>query len=100
MRHYSNHELAGLVSTHEAIDALAPAFAALAEGSAQVQVRMATVSGSLRLNTMAAIVPDSGYCAVKVYTAIGTRYSFVILLFSAEDGRVLATFDAAELTKV
>lgn len=100
MRHYSNHDLAGLVSVEETVNALAPAFRALAEGTAQVQLRMATVSGALRLNTMAAIVPESGYCAVKVYTAIGTRYSFVILLFSAKDGRVLATFDAGELTKL
>ena len=100
MRHYSNQDLAGLVSVEEAVNALAPAFRALAVGTAQVQLRMATVSGSLRLNTMAAIAPESGYCAAKVYTAMGTQYSFVILLFSAKDGRLLATFDAGELTKL
>jgi ornithine cyclodeaminase len=31
---------------------------------------------------------------------MASRYSFVVLLFSAEDGRILATFDAGELTKL
>ena len=36
----------------------------------------------------------------KVYTTIAGRFSFVILLFSAETGEPLASFDAAAITRV
>ena len=49
---------------------------------------------------MSAVLPAAGYCAAKVYTRIGSQYSFVILLFTASDGRILASFDAGELTKL
>lgn len=100
MRHYSDRELKGVVPLPEAVTALEAAFAALARSEASVQMRFTTASGALQLSTMAAILPSSGYCASKVYTRIGNQYSFVILLFSAEDGRLLATFDAGELTKL
>lgn len=79
---------------------LEAAFAALARAEAGVQMRFTTTAGAVQLSTMAAILPRAGYCASKVYTRIGNQYSFVILLFSAEDGRLLATFDAGELTKL
>ena len=100
MRHYSDPELKGLVSLPEAVAALEAAFAALARAEASVQMRFTTTSGAIQLSTMAAILPHAGYCSSKVYTRIGNQYSFVILLFSAEDGRLLATFDAGELTKL
>ena len=82
------------------MNGLAAAFGELARGEAAVQLRMPTVSGGMRLNTMAAILPGKGYCGAKVYTALGSRFSFVVLLFSLADGRMLATFDAGELTRL
>lgn len=100
MRHYSDRDLKGLVTLPEAVAVLEAAFAALARSEASVQMRFTTASGAVQLSTMAAILPHAGYCASKVYTRIGNQYSFVILLFSAKDGRLLATFDAGELTKL
>jgi ornithine cyclodeaminase len=99
VRHFSDHELKDLISVPEAVTALEAAFAAYARGEASAQPRM-TIGSGLELSTMSAILPSSGYCAAKVYTRTESRFSFVVLLFSAEDGRILATFDAGELTKL
>lgn len=98
MRHYSDPELVGLVSFQEAMQSLAAAFGELARGEAAIQSRTPTDAGGLRLNTMAAILPRQGYCGAKVYTSFRNHFSFVVLLFSLEDGRILASFDAGELT--
>lgn len=98
MRHYADAELEGLLTLDAAMGGLERAFREHARGAARVQARMPTDFEGLRLNTMAAIIPALGVCGAKVYTALGTRFSFVVLLFSAEDGRVLASFDARALT--
>jgi ornithine cyclodeaminase len=100
MRHYSDQELKGLISVPEAASALEAAFAAYARSEAKAQPRNTIGSGGVEISTMSAILPASRYCAAKVYTRMSSRYSFVVLLFSAEDGRILATFDAGELTKL
>lgn len=100
MKHYADAELEGLLTLDEAMRGLERAFREHAKGVAPVQARIPTDFKALRLNTMAAIIPALGVCGAKVYTAIGTRFSFVVLLFSVEDGRVLASFDAGELTKL
>lgn len=99
-RHYSEHELEGLVGLDEAIEGLALAFREYADGTALVQPRIPTELDGLRINTMAAVLPALGCCGAKVYTVFRSRFSFVILLFSSEDGRLLATFDAGALTRL
>lgn len=46
------------------------------------------------------MVPGQGYAGAKVYTTIKGQFSFVILLFSTDDGRPLASFDAAAITRL
>lgn len=99
MRHFTDAELAGLISIPEAAEALKRAFEAYARGDATAQPRQ-TIGTGVEISTMSAVLPGAGYCAAKVYTRIGSSYSFVILLFSATDGRILASFDAGELTKL
>lgn len=100
MRHYSEQDLEGLVSLQAAIDGLALAFAQYAAGAAPVQARVTTELAGLRINTMAATIPAMGCCGAKVYTVCRGKFSFVILLFSAADGQLLATFDAGTLTRL
>ena len=88
-----------LISVPEAVAALKTAFEAHARGEATAQPRH-TVGSGVEISTMSAVLPGAGYCAAKVYTRIGSQYSFVILLFSASDGKILASFDAGELTKL
>ena len=100
MRHCTERELDGLVSLADAMAALREAFIARAEGRAPVQMRIPTELGGLRLNTMAAIIPALGVCGAKVYTALNAKFCFVVLLFSLDDGRLLATLEANGLTKL
>jgi len=98
MRHFSEAELEGVVTLAECVECLRTAFIAHAAGETRVQARVPTDCGALRINTMAAILPSTGFCGAKVYTATRGRFAFVILLFSSEDGRLLASFDAGALT--
>lgn len=100
MRHCTERELEGSISLSDAMGTLREAFVAHTEGSAPVQRRVATEFAGLRLNTMAAIIPALGVCGAKVYTAVDTKFCFVVLLFSLEDGRLLATLEANGLTKL
>lgn len=100
MHHYSDQQLKGLIPVPDAVAALESAFAAYARGEATAQPRHTIGRGEVEISTMSAIVPGSGYCAAKVYTRMTSSYSFIVLLFSAGDGRILATFDAGELTKL
>lgn len=104
MRHYGEADLKDLVPLEQAMDALERAFLEHRKGAALVQPRVSTDLGSLRVSTMAAIIPHLAVCGAKVYTALGgphgTRLNFVVLLFSTLDGRALASFDAGELTRL
>jgi ornithine cyclodeaminase len=99
LRHYADQELQGLITVPEAVHALEAAFAAHARGETSVLARQ-TIGTGVEISTMSAILPAAGYCAAKVYTRIAGQFSFVVLLFSASDGRILASFDAGELTKL
>ncbi len=98
--HYSDADVAGCVTAREALDAMASAFAELARGDAAMQPRVRTEAGHTKLSTMGAVIPAMGVAGAKVYTTIAGRFSFVVLLFDANDGRLLATFDAAALTEL
>ncbi len=100
MKHYADAQLEGLLTLEEAMEGIGRAFLDHARGAAPVQPRVPIDHQGLRLNTMAAIIPALGVCGAKVYTALGTRFSFVVLLFSIEDGHALASFDAGALTRL
>jgi ornithine cyclodeaminase len=65
-----------------------------------MQERIRTEAGGVKLSTLGAVIPAQGVAGAKVYTTIKGRFSFVILLFSTEDGRPLASFDAAAITRL
>jgi ornithine cyclodeaminase len=65
-----------------------------------VQPRVSTELGAVRISTMAAVIPAMGCCGAKVYTVFRGKLSLIILLFSAADGQLLATFDAGTLTRL
>jgi ornithine cyclodeaminase len=100
VRHCTESELAQVVSLDDAMAALEHAFVARAQGAAPVQMRCPTDYGGLRLNTMAAVIPALGVCGAKVYTAVSSKFCFVVLLFSIEDGRLLASLEANGLTRL
>src|SRR5215210_3095427 len=100
MQHFDEAMLAEAVTLDEAVTGLRRAFLEHADGRTRVQPRVPTELDGFRLNTMAALLPGLGRCGAKVYTAFRSRFAFLVLLFSTEDGRLLATFDAGGLTRL
>jgi len=79
--------------------ALRDAFVALAEGRAALQERVRTDADGVKLSTLGGVLPGTGFAGAKVYTTIAGRFNFVIVLFSAQSGEPLATFDANAITR-
>jgi ornithine cyclodeaminase len=100
MIHLTDIEVERLVEVDEAIPALDSAFTALAGTRAAVQTRVRTEAGSVKLSTLGAVLPEQGVAGAKVYTTIQGRFSFVVVLFSTQDGSLLATLDSNVLTRV
>lgn len=96
MKLITNQQVAELVTTKDAIAAIRQAFATAHAGAQQCRVR--TTAGQIMLSTMGAVLPGEGIAGAKVYTTIGGRFRFVILLFSAKDGAPLAAIEADEMT--
>jgi ornithine cyclodeaminase len=76
------------------------AFRSFAQGHAAMQERIRTECGVTKISTMAAVMPQQKYAGAKVYTTIAGQFSFVIVLFSAEDGRPLASVEANAITRL
>ncbi|ARP92092.1 ornithine cyclodeaminase [Bordetella genomosp. 9] len=99
MLHISDEMVDAAVSASDAQNILLDAFRQFGQGQAAMQKRERTDSGGVKLSTLGAVIPGQDVVGAKVYTTIQGQFSFVILLFSARDGRPLATFDAAALTR-
>ena len=100
MQHFTDAMIDGLLDAGAAQSALASAFRSFGQGSGAMQPRVRTQAGGVKLSTLGAVLPDQGYVGAKVYTTIEGQFNFVILLFSATDGKVLASFDAAAITRL
>lgn len=100
MQHISDSMVDALVSAADAQQVLREAFRQFGSGSAAMQERVRTEAGGVKLSTLGAVIPGQGVTGAKVYTTIAGRFSFVILLFSTEDGLPLASFDAGAITRL
>ncbi len=85
-----------LLTMPDAIQALETAFAQLAAGTASNTPRSRIVLPQARgvLHLLSAAVPEQGYIGYKAYTAFRTGVRFVVMLYSSEDGRLLAQIEA------
>src|SRR6476469_3089705 len=61
---------------------------------------MRTDAGGVKLSTLGGVVPSQGVVGAKVYTTIAGRFDFVIVLFSTDDGRPIATLEANAITRL
>lgn len=100
MQHISDSMVDALVTPADAQQVLRDAFLRFGEGAAAMQERIRTEAGGVKLSTLGAVIPGQGVAGAKVYTTIKGQFSFVILLFSTEDGRPLASFDAGAITRL
>lgn len=100
MQHISDDMVDAAVTAADARNVLREAFRAFGTGGAAMQERVRTEAGGVKLSTLGAVIPTQGVAGAKVYTTIAGRFSFVILLFATDDGRPLASFDAAAITRL
>lgn len=100
MQHITDAMVDTLVSSDEALQSMRSAFAAFGRGEAAMQSRERTEAGGVKLSTLGAVIPTQGVTGAKVYTTIKGQFDFVILLFSTETGRPLATMEANAITRL
>src|SRR5512134_2050092 len=103
MRVIRDAEVAEIVTMREAVAAMAAAFEQFGNGSGSIapRVRATAEHGgkATAIATMGAALPASGVVGAKVYSTVGGRFNFVIVLFSSITGEVLAVVEANEITR-
>jgi ornithine cyclodeaminase len=100
MRHITDQAIDELIDAADAQVVLTDALRSFGAGNAAMQARIRTEAGPVKLSTLGAVIPEQGVAGAKVYTTIDGLFNFVILLFSTRDGRPLASFDAAAITRL
>jgi len=100
MLHITDEMVADAVSIAETQQVLLEAFRSFGTGKATMQERIRTEAGGVKLSTLGAVIPEQGFVGAKVYTTIAGQFSFAIMLFSASDGRPLASLEANTITRL
>jgi alanine dehydrogenase len=91
----SESDVKSILTMPLALEAVENSFNRLADGTAQVHSRARLhVPGKSYLHYMAAADATSGYMGLKIYTSAKEGLRFLILLFSAESGDLLAQIEA------
>jgi len=100
VRYLTDADVARLVPPSEALRAVRDAFGELAAGTAAVQRRERTSAGNAKLSTLGAVLGRRGVLGAKVYATVEDRFTFLIALFAASDGRRLAVLESDALTRL
>ncbi len=100
MQHITDAVVDATITPDDAQAVLQDAFERFGRGEAAMQERVRTEAQGVKLSTLGAVIPGQAVAGAKVYTTLQGQFTFVILLFSAEDGRVLASFDAGAITRL
>jgi ornithine cyclodeaminase/alanine dehydrogenase-like protein (mu-crystallin family) len=87
-------DVRSLLSIHDALIVLEDAFTAQAQGTAINTPRTRLMLPHGVLNMLAAAAPTLGVLGYKTYTAFREGVRFVVLLFSAQNGQLLAIIEA------
>jgi hypothetical protein len=103
MRLINDAEVAEVITMREAVVVMAAAFEQFGNGAGSIAPRVrATAELGVRSSSVAAMgaaLPASGVVGAKVYSTVGGRFNFVIVLFSSLTGEALASIEANEITK-
>lgn len=103
MRLISDADVSDVITMREAVDAMAAAFEQFGNGAGAVAPRVRATAEhrqqAAAVSMMGASLPAAGVLGAKVYSTIGGRFSFVIVLFSSVSGKPLAAIEANEITR-
>ncbi|VVE28268.1 ornithine cyclodeaminase [Pandoraea iniqua] len=100
MLHITDELIDRHVTAEDAQATLRESFLAFGRGDAAMQARVRTQANGVKLSTLGAVIPTQNVVGAKVYTTISGQFSFVIVLFSALDGKPLAVLDANAITRL
>jgi ornithine cyclodeaminase len=100
MQHITDDMIDAAIRPKDAQQVLLDAFRSFGQGQAAMQERIRTEAQGVKLSTLGAVIPEQRVAGAKVYTTIKGQFTFVIVLFSTEDGRALASFDAGAITRL
>lgn len=89
-----------LLDMKDTIQVMEQAFLALAEGNAINRPRQRIAQPNGYLHLLAASIPTMGVMGYKAYTVFRTGMRFVIMLFDALDGAILALIEADWLSSM
>lgn len=93
-------DVRSLLEISDAIDALEQAFTALSYGNAINRPRARLIQPNGILHMLAASHADAGVLGLKTFTVFRQGVRSVVLLFSSEDGRLLALIEADWLGRI
>lgn len=104
MRLITDAEVASTIRMRDAIAAMAAAFEQFGNGAGAIAPRVRAAAehntAVAAIATMGAALPASGLLGAKVYSTVGGKSNFVIVLFSARSGHPLAAIEANEITRL
>lgn len=94
----TNEQVAALLTVEDSIRTMRTAFIEYARrGTMQERVRIDC--DKTKLSMMGAILPGIDAVGAKLYTTINGNFTFVVVLFSAEDGSLLAVMEGDAMTE-
>jgi ornithine cyclodeaminase len=99
MRFLTNADVERVIGPAEARQAVRAAFTELAAGTGEVHGRERTAVGDVKLSTLGGVMTGDGVLGAKVYSTIGGQFTFLVVLFAADDGRRLAILESDVLTR-
>lgn len=104
MKFITDAQVAQVFTMREAIEAMRTAFSQFGKGEGAVLARgraNAELNGrTSTISAMGAALPGSDVLGTKVYSTVNGKFNFVINLFSASSGELIALFEANELTRL
>lgn len=104
MQLITDEEVASLLTMRDAVASMAAAFEQFGNGAGAIVPRMRAAAehrqSSAAIATMGAALPAAGVVGAKVYSTVGGRFNFVIVLFSALTGEPLAAIESNEITRM
>lgn len=98
MQVITNEQVASLLTVKDAITVMREAFTHYATAGA-MQERVRIDSGKTKLSAMGAVIPGLNAAGAKIYSTINGKFTFVIVLFAADDGRLLAVMEGDTMTE-
>jgi ornithine cyclodeaminase/alanine dehydrogenase-like protein (mu-crystallin family) len=93
-------EVRSLLAMPDAVDVLEETFRAFAQGMATNRPRTRIMLANGVMHVLAAATPELGVMGLKTYTVFREGVRFVVMLFSSQDGQLLAIIEADWLGRI